>query len=304
MADPIIKQPTESFGTTEGFTSAFVTTEIADTRNSALNHQIFTTVNQDLTGVTGSIWHVNRITASGDAEDVAEGEGNTKEISVATSQFDYRVKTAQAHYQYTDERLRDTPDAVAAGISRLGVALANKFNDEVLAELAKATLTQASPALNFDAVVDAQNLLDLDTFTQVGVEEGDMAASQQLTASQTMLLVGKDQRAALRKACKDELQYVEAFARTGYVGTVAGTNVYYDKLMDGKDYAKKAFLFTNAAVTTFIKATVETEQTSRGNRSADDANKRLNHVFARQSYVVALTDATKVAAITIGSAGA
>lgn len=235
MADPIITQPTESFGTTEGFTNAFISTEIANTRNSALNHQIFTTVNQDLAGVAGSIWHVNRITASGEAEDVAEGQGNTKEISVATSQFDYRIKTAQAHYKYTDERLRDTPDAVAAGISRLGVALTDKFNVEVLAELAKATLKQTSSALNFDAVVDAQNLLDLDTFTNVGVEEGELSASQQLTASQTMLLVGKAQRAAVRKACKDELQYVEDFARTGYVGTVAGTNIYYDKLMDGSD---------------------------------------------------------------------
>lgn len=299
---PNITISTEKFGTTEGFTNAYIANEIADIRNSSLDHQIFTTVDTSLQGVPGSIYHVNRITASGEAEDVAEGEGNTEGISVATSQVDYKVKTAQAHYNYTDERLRDTPDSVAAGIAALGTVLYNKTNSEVLAELAKATLKQTSAKLDFDAVVDAQNLLDLDTFTEVGQEEGDLAASEQETASQTILLVGKPQRAAIRKACKDELQYVESYARTGYVGTVAGTNIYYSKLMDAEDYAKKAYLFTRAAVTTFIKAAVEVEQTNKGNRSSEDANKRLNDVYARQSYVVALTDATKVAEITIGTA--
>lgn len=301
MADPKVTLATETYGDVTGFTNYALSTEIADTRNSALNAQIYTTVDTSLQGETGDIVKVGRITPTGEAEDVAEGSGNTKKISVGVDSFEYEIKTAQDWFQYTDERLRRTPNEVAAGISQLGVALTNKMNVEVFAELNKATQTQTATALNFDAIVDAQNEIDLDTFTRIGQEEGALAASEQATATQTMLLVGKAQRAAIRKACKDELQYVEAYVRTGYVGTVAGTNIYYNKLMDGTDYAKKAFLFTRSAVTTFIKSGVEVEQSTKNNRSADDANKRINNVFARQSYIVALTDATKIVAITIGA---
>lgn len=300
MADKITLA-TESFGEVTGFTNYAISTEIADTRNSALSAQIYTTVDTSLQGETGDIVKIGRITPAGEAEDVAEGAGNTKKISVGVTSVEYEVKTAQDWFQYTDERLRRTPTEVAAGISHLGIALANKMNLEVVGQLNEATLAQTSSALNFDAVVDAQNLIDLDTFTRIGQEEGGLSESEQETARQTMMIVGKSQRAAIRKACKDELQYVEAYVRSGYIGTVAGTNIYYNKLMDAADYAKTAFLFTRGAVTTFIKAGVETETSVKGSRSADDANKRMNNVFARQSYIVALTDATKVVKITIGA---
>lgn len=293
-----ITTPTESFGSVEGFTHAYIVNEIADTRNSALDHQIFTTVNTDLKAAEGDIYHVDRIIASGAAEDVAEGAGNQNKIATATAQVDYTVKTAQSWFQYTDERLRRTPESVTAGISHLGISIFNKLNSEVVAELNKADSAhqQTSTALNFDAVVDAQNLLDLDVTNS---DEG--ADSDSILPPQTMLLVGKKLRAAIRKACKDELKYVEAYVRTGYVGTLAGTNVYYSKLMDGSAYQNIAFLFTKEAVTTFIKADVEVEESIKGNRSAADANTRMNNVFARQVYVVALTDGTKVAKITVGS---
>lgn len=292
-----ITVPTESYGSVQGFTAAYIANEVADSRNSSLNHQIFTTVNTTLKAAEGDIYHVDRLTASGTAEDVAEGAGNTGKVAVATSQVDYEVKTAQSWFQYTDERLRRTPDSVAAGLAHLGTSIYNKINDEVITELGKATLATTPSALDFDAIVDAQNLLDLDTFTQVGKEEG--ADSDAILPPQTILLVGKALRASLRKACKDELKYVEAFVRTGYVGTIAGTNVYYSKLMDDQALANIAFLFTKEAVTTFIKEEVEVESSTKGNRSATDANTRMNDVFARQCYVVALTDATKVVKITV-----
>lgn len=293
--------PTESYGDVEGFTNAYIANEVQDARNSALDHQIFTTVDTTLTANVGDIYHVNRIILAGVAQDVAEGYGNTSDVSTDTAQVDYEVKTAQARFKYTDERLRRTPNEVAAGLGHLGTTIYNKINTEVVAELNKGTQTLSASALNFDAVVDAQNLLDLDTFSQLGPDEGEN--SDAIKAPQTMMLVGKNLRAALRKACKDELKYVEAYVRTGYVGTIAGTNIYYSKLMDGDDYADKAFLFTKQAVTTFIKTAVEIEQLAKGNRSGDDANIRMNHAFARQVYVVALTDDTKVAVINVGGGG-
>lgn len=291
--------PTESYGDVEGFTNAYIANEVQDARNSALDHQIFTTVDTTLAANVGDIYHIDRIILAGAAQDVAEGYGNTSDISTDTDQIDYEVKTAQARFVYTDERMRRTPNEVAAGIGHLGTTIYNKINSEIVAQLAEGTQTLSVDALNFDAVVDAQNLLDLDTFAELGDDEGNNGGETK--AVQTMMLVGKDLRAAIRKACKDELQYVEAYVRTGYVGTLAGTNVYYSKLMDADDYAGTAFLFTQKAVTTFIKENVDIEQIGKGNRSAEEANLRMNAAFARQTYVVALTDDTKVAVITVGN---
>lgn len=302
MPDLAYEVPTESYGDVEGFTNAYIAYEVQDARNSALDHQIFTTVDTSLTSVPGDIFHVNRIKLSGVAEDVVEGSGNTNDVTTDTEQVDYTAKTAQARFVYTDERLRRTPNEVAAGIGHLGTTIYNKINSEVVGQLALGSQTISVPALNFDAVVDAQNLLDLDTFTALGEDEGNNGG--EVVGTQTMMLVGKNLRAAIRKACKDELQYVEAYVRTGYVGTLAGTNVYYSKLMDGDAYADTAFLFTQKAVTTFIKEAVDIEQIAKGNRSTDDANKRTNAAFARQVYVVALTDDTKVAVITVGGESA
>lgn len=290
---------TDSFGGVEGFSSQFIETQVKDTRNSALNYQNFVTVDTTLEANPGDTYHVDRIVPAGAAEIVAEGAGNKNKITTTTEQTEYTVATAQAWFQYTDERLRRTPESVAAGISKLGIELTNKMNLDIVGELAKSTTNQTSKALDFDAIVDAQNLLDLDTFTKIGVEEGQ--DSEQIVADGTILLVGKVLRAAIRKACKDELKYVESFVRQGYIGTIAGTNVFYSKLMDDTAYNSKAFLFNKQAVTVFMKSSPEIESYQKGNRAAADANTRTNNVFARQTYVTALTDATKAAAITIGA---
>ena len=291
---------TETYGNVTGFTNEFIETEVANTRNSALDMQQFVTVNTTLEANTGDKISIGLITASGEAEDVAEGNGNTKQVAVGVSEKEYEVKTAQAWFQYTDERLRRTPNEVAAGISHLGITLPNKFNTETYAEWAKSKNTITATVLDFDTIVDAQSQISLDTVTTIGQDEGAASTVEQSVANQTTLFIGKDLLKALRKNCKDELKYVEAYNRTGYVGTIAGTNIYYMKPMD-TTYKGKFFLFTKKAVTDFIKADVEIETSQKGSRSADDANKRINNIFARQTYVVALTDETKAVVGTIGA---
>lgn len=300
---PITKRVTETFGSVSGFTNEFIETEIADARDSALNTQIFCTVDTSLQGAPGDIVSIGRIKATGEAEDVAEGAGNTKSVSVGVDEVDYEVKTAQVHFQYTDERLRRTPNEVAAGIGHLGIALYNKFNNEFYAELAKSTnaLNVKAATLSFDDIVDAQAQISLDTYTTKGQDEGAAGDVQSSVANQTNILIGKELLKSLRKSSKDELKYVESFVRQGYVGTIAGTNIYYSKVMDGTAYANKAFLFTKSAVTDFIKSAVETEVSQKGSRSSDDANKRMNNIYARQTYLVALTDSTKAVVITTGA---
>ena len=96
--------------------------------------------------------------------------------------------------------------------------------------------------------------------------------------------------AELRKKLKDTLQYVEAFAKNGYVGTVAGVNIYTKK--DATPGA--IYMATRDAVTLLIKGT-EVEQDR-------DADKRENTIFSRKYYLAALTDETKVVKIMKGVA--
>ena len=45
----------------------------------------------------------------------------------------------------------------------------------------------------------------------------------------------------IRKELKDTLQYVEGFAKNGYVGTVAGVNIYTKKDATSREQAMVAF---------------------------------------------------------------
>ena len=88
--------------------------------------------------------------------------------------------------------------------------------------------------------------------------------------------------AAIRKSLKDDLKYVEAFAKNGYVGTVAGINLY----TKADATVGTIIIGTKDAVTLFVKTGVETEQEREGNT-------RQNSIFSRKYYLAALTDATK-----------
>ena len=100
--------------------------------------------------------------------------------------------------------------------------------------------------------------------------------------------------AKIRKALKDDLKYVTEYAtRQGYVGTVAGWNLYTKKdAVEGTIVGG-----TREAVTLFSKKGTEVEQPPR---SSEDANVRKNTVISRKYYLAALTDATKAVKITIG----
>ena len=103
------------------------------------------------------------------------------------------------------------------------------------------------------------------------------------------LLVSPADKAAIRKALKDDLSYSEAFVRSGYIGTVCGVPVIVTEAVP----AGKGYLATKDAVTVFIKKDTETEYER-------DANTRNNSYWVRKCAVVALTDATKAVNITIG----
>ena len=97
--------------------------------------------------------------------------------------------------------------------------------------------------------------------------------------------------ADIRKNLKDTLQYVEKFAVSGYVGTVAGVNLYTKK-----DATPGSIIMaTREAVTIFNKKGTEVEQER-------DSNTRENSIYSRKYYLAAMTDETKAVKIFKGEA--
>ena len=95
---------------------------------------------------------------------------------------------------------------------------------------------------------------------------------------------------AVRAALKDDLKYVEAFAKNGYVGTVGGVNVHTKK-----DATQGTIVIaTKEAVTMFVKKGTEVEQER-------DANIRKNTVYSRKYGIFALTDATQAVKLVKGA---
>jgi hypothetical protein len=149
--------------------------------------------------------------------------------------------------------------------------MTNKWTGLAIAEFEKASLEQAGAAWSFDVVVDAIAKMNLE-------DEAGL-----------FLLISPADKAAFRKALKDDLSYSEGFVRTGYIGSVAGVPVVVTKAVP----AGKGYLATKDAVTVFIKKQSETEYER-------DADTRNNSYWVRKVGVVALTDATKVVKVTIG----
>ena len=91
---------------------------------------------------------------------------------------------------------------------------------------------------------------------------------------------------------------MEAYARAGYIGTVAGVNIYDKKSAEDGEI----IVATKEAVRLLVKTGTEVEQIVGNSRSAEDANIRKNSAFSRKYYVAALDNDTKVVRIVLGGA--
>lgn len=228
----------------------------------------YMTIDTSLTQAAGMKKVVNVYTASGDVEALGMGEGNTGDITVSFEPKEYDVLTYQGKFSYFDEQEMQDPMVVDAGIDGAAKTMINKFNDLAIAEFGKATLTHEATAWNFDAVVDA--------IAKLGETQAEF------------MLINPASLAGLRKGLKELLSYSEGFARTGYVGSVAGVPVVVSNVVP----ANTAYIGTKDAVTVFIKKDTEVEQDR-------DKDKRRNDYWVRKVAVVALTDASKAVKITI-----
>ena len=252
----------------------FLSNEVEDQFNSHLDLQQFCTIDNSLVGTAGMKRVINTYRATDGTEKLVMGAGNTKSIEVNLSDAEYEIALAQNRFKYYDEQAMKDYNLVPVGMKHAGTDLYNTMNDDIFAEFNKTGVEVPASALGFDAFVDASSALNIENLEGVSI-----------FAFVCPKDVGK-----LRKALKEDLKYVEAFAKAGYIGTVAGINVYTKK--DATE--GEVIVATKEAVTIFNKKGVEIEQER-------EPNTRENSIYSRKYYIVALTDESKVVKIKVGA---
>ena len=252
----------------------YLSNEVEDQYNSHLDLQQFCTIDNSLVGTAGMKRVINTYRATDGTEKLVMGAGNTKSIEVNLSDAEYEIALAQNRFKYYDEQAMTDPNLVPVGMKHAGTDMFNTVNDDIFAEFNKTGIEVPASSLGFDAFVDASAALNLENLEGITL----------------FAFVCPKDVAKLRKALKEDLKYVEAFAKSGYIGTVAGINVYTKKdAVEGE-----VIVATKEAVTIFNKKGVEIEQER-------DANTRDNSIYSRKYYIVALTDESKAVKIKVGA---
>lgn len=259
--------------------------KVEDQFNSHLDLNPFCTIDRSLVGVAGMTKKIHRYSATNGTEKLTLGNGNTQTIEASYTEEAYNILLAQNRGVWFDEEQMTDPMIGLVIARHAGTDMFNTVNADIYGEFKKAEMVVLiSDNDYFSAFVDGQSMMNVEA-TDAG-------------APKTFAFVSPVELAKIRKALKDDLKYVEAYARTGYVGTIGGTNLYVKK----DATLGTVCLATREAVTMFVKKGVESELYQVNNRSAADANVRKNTLFTRKYYLAALTDATKAVKLVVGTA--
>lgn len=233
---------------------------------TAINTRNYMKIDTSLSQSAGMKKVINLYTYSGEAEEVANGEGNKTGGSISFVPQEYEVKVVQQKFSYTDEEYMKDPTIVDNMLKGANQVMVNKmtsyFNDEVK----KATLNVTATKFGYEAIVDGISELNIENELKL------------------FTLYPNAWKAELRKDEDYKSARMGEVIYNGQTGTVAGIPTIPSKAFDA------AYVMENEAVTLFLKKDVEVEQHR-------DADTRTNTVFLRAVYVVALTDATKIAKI-------
>lgn len=232
---------------------------------TALDYQQFMTIDNSLTTEAGNIKRVIKHTVVGSTEDLAMGVGNSGNIEVKTTYEDYPCLTTQGRFAYYDEEAAADGAVVDGGIKGLSEKMVNDLTAKAIAELDKAVLEKGYSTVSFDDFVDA------------------IALANRESTDGWYILINPGMEGKLRKAFNSNIQYVEAFIRSGYIGHICGIPVYVSKGVPNDT----AYIASPEAVKCFIKKGTEIE-------NERDANTRKNTVYARKVACVALVDDAKV----------
>ncbi len=250
----------------------FLSNTVEDQYNSHLDLMQFCTVDNTLEGTAGMKRIIHTYRATNGTEKLTVGQGNSKSIEVSYTPIEYEIALAQNNFKWFDEHAMTDPMLVPVGMKHIGTDMFNTVQADIYGEFAKTAVEVQATAFDYDAFVDASAALNIEN-----VENMTLFA----------FVCPKD-KAKIRKALKDQLQYVESYARQGYVGSVAGINLY--EKADATE--GQIIVATKDAVTIFNKKGVEIEQER-------DPNTRQNAAYSRKYYVVALTDESKAVKIKL-----
>ena len=254
------------------YNNFFLSNTVEDQFNSHLDLQRFCVVDDTLTGTAGMKRIIHTYRATDGTEKLTVGQGNSKSIEVSYTPVEYEIALAQNNFKWYDEHAMTDPMLVPVGMKHIGTDMYNTVQADIYGEFAKTGVQVEATAFNFDAFVDASAALNLEN-----VEGMEIFA-----------FVAPADKAKIRKALKDELKYVESYARQGYIGSVAGINLF-----DKADATEgEIIVAVRGAVTIFNKKGVETEQER-------EPNTRQNTAYSRKYYVVALTDESKAVKIKL-----
>lgn len=252
----------------------FLSNTVEDQFNSHLDLQQFCTVDDTLEGVAGMKRVINTYRATDGTEKLTVGQGNSKSIEVSYTPVEHEIALAQNRFEWYDEHAMTDPMLVPVGMKHAGTDMYNTVQGDIYGEFAKTGIEVPATTPDFDAFVDASAALNLENVEGVSI----------------FAFVSPKDKAKVRKALKDSLQYVEAFAKNGYIGSVAGINLY-----DKADATEgEIVVATKEAVTIFKKKGVEIERER-------DANIRKNTAYSRKYYVVALTNESKAVKIKLNA---
>ena len=252
----------------------FLSNTVEDQFASHLDLLQFCTVDNTLEGTAGMKRVIHAYRATNGTEKLTVGQGNTKSIEVSYTPVEYTIALAQNRFTWNDEHAMTDPMLVPVGMKHAGTDMFNTVNADIYGEFAKTGIEVTATAPNFDAFVDAGAALNIENL------EGVIKFA---------LVCPKDM-AKVRKALKDDLKYIEAFATKGYVGSVGDIHLYTKA--DATE--GEIIVATKEAVTIFNKKGVEVEPDR-------DANTRVNNAYSRKYYVVALTDESKAVKIKLGA---
>ena len=244
----------------------------------------FAKIDDTLVGQPGSTITIPRYKYIGEAEDVAEGiEAGTTKLETDTDE--YKVKKVMKAVTLTDEAvLSGYGNPVGEANSQLGKAVAEKIDNDIFDELAKAQNT-----ITLEGDISYNNVVDsLDRFT----EEENVPK---------VMFIHPKQVTQLRKDPNfiSNDKYNGNVMMRGEIGMIANTRIIPSKKAissDGTQFLNpiiqlRAETQTGddelSAITIFMKkgVNVETERHTL-NRTTD--------ISIDQHYIVALTDETKV----------
>ena len=247
------------------FDNKIIEAKAKDLLETKINTRNLMTVDTSMAIEPGMTKTINVYTFVGEAEELANGEGNSTRGSLSFVGTDYKVKRVQSNFDYTDDDFMADNSVVDNGVAGATTELKNKMNADFFAECAKATLVQ-NGALGYDTIVDAISKLNLEDESGVFV------------------VIPNAKKAEIRKDEDYKTARMGEVVYSGQVGQICGIPVI------ASNAATEAYVMTKDAVKLFLKKDV-----SAGTDRDEDTT--VNSVYVRAYYIAALVDNTKICKI-------